>query len=87
MVDWAGHQTGARVARESLSNPRVLRTDHDSPSTACRTRGPTDPSPTYPGDLVVTTGPRTRAAVTPDSWSTPRDLVHGPERESTGTAG
>ena len=38
-----------------------------------------------PGELVNTTGTKTRARIKPESWSTPRAHVHGPK--SPGRAG
>ena len=47
--------------------------------------GPPHPSESSLEELVHTAGPRTRAQVPQDSWSSPRDLRHGPEL--SGTAG
>ena len=55
------------------------------PGTACRHRGPSDPSGNRLGVLVDIAGPGTRAQVARGRWSTPRALE--PERESPGCAG
>ena len=86
LVDLACIRTRARVARENWSIPRVLGPGRDSSGTAGRNRGPSDPGTSRLGQLVTpwtlpperglvnTAGPRTRARVFLDVWSTPSDL-------------
>ena len=55
---------------DSWSKLRALRPKHEWPGRAARARRPSEPARIQPGELVDTTGPRTRARVTRDSWST-----------------
>ena len=43
-----------------------------------RPRGPSDPVPSCPGQLVITAGHQTRARFARESWSKPRALGHRP---------
>ena len=96
-------------SRDRWSTPWALGARPESPGTAGRPhrtsstgpglpgqlvdRRPQDLGRSHLGQLVNTAGPRTRARVVRDSWSTPRDLRHGPEavgntgqpREASGT--
>ena len=89
------------MAQESWSIPRTLGHYHESPGTAgrhcepsdtgqfawerCQHRGHSDTGLIRPGQLVDPAGPRTRARVTQNCWSTPWNLRYEPE--SPGRAG
>ena len=59
--------------------PRALGHGLESPGKAGRPRRPSDQVPSLPGQLVDTSGPREKAQVSRDSWSTPRGLGYSPE--------
>ena len=71
------------IARESSSNPRARRPEHEWPRSACRHRGPSDPPASGPGVPVDLVGHRTGARVAGESWSTPQALEHGPRSAET----
>ena len=75
-----GHRT--RVTWVRWSNLRALGPWPDTPGTAGRPRGPSDPSASGPGQLFNT---QARSQVARDSWSTPKDF--GPGTDSHGMAG
>ena len=55
-------QTRARIARDSWSTPRALGPGPESPGTADRPRGPSDPSANGTGEVIDLGGHRTQAA-------------------------
>ena len=55
---------------DSWSKLRALRPKHEWPRRAVRARRPSEPARINPGELIDTTGPRPRARVPRDSWST-----------------
>ena len=57
-----------RVARDSCSTPRALRSRPESPGTPGLTRGTSDHDPSRPGQLVQPTGHRTQPRVARESW-------------------
>ena len=79
------HSAQARVTWGNWTTPWAHGPTHESPGSTCRPRGPSDPGPSRPGELVDHAGPRTIAREARDIWSTPRDL--GPQRESPSRAG
>ena len=62
-----------------LVNSRIIGLRPESPGTAGRFCGSSNLGLIHLGSLVEHSGIRTQARVTQDSWSTPRDLGHGPE--------
>ena len=56
-----------------------LRPERESPSTADQPQGSSDTTPGHSGVLLDPAGNQTLARVPHDSWSTLRDLGHGPE--------
>ena len=87
VVDSVVPWTRALVGRDRVLNPRGFEPEPESPGCGGRHRRPSDPIASRPGELVNTTCLRTWAVVTLDSWSTPWDLTHGPECESTRSDG
>ena len=65
--------------------PRAIGQAPESAGRAGRSGGPSDPSSSRPRQRVDPAGPRIRARVTRDSWSTPQALEPGPC--SPGTSG
>ena len=74
-----GHSDPGPSTRGSWSNPRALRHGLQSSSTAGRHPGNLDTCASRPGELVNTTGTKTRARIKPESWATTWAHVHGPE--------
>ena len=95
LVEHTDPRTRAKVAREGLSTPEGLgprpkssgtagqtrrpSTQARGPGTAGRHRGPSDLGPKRNGQLVEPAGPRPRARVLRDSWSTTQVLGPGPK--------
>ena len=79
LVDSVGPRTRARVTWDCWSILWANRHRSDSPGTAGRYRGPSDPDPNHPGHMLDPAGPRTLARVARENWSPPRGLGPGPE--------
>ena len=79
------HRTQARFTREYWSTPQALGHKRESPKTAGRTQGLSDPGPSHPGHLFDPLGHRALSRVSQEHRSTSRALGHEPE--SSGTAG
>ena len=56
------------------SNPRGIGAGRETSETAGQHRGPSDTSPSHPGELIDPAGPRTCSRVARESWSTPQAL-------------
>ena len=78
---WTPWSTDTRPSSlEHLVNPMGPPGPHrESPGTAGRPHIPSEQGTSPPGQQVDTTGHRTRARVSPESWSTPRELRPKPE--------
>ena len=73
-----GHPDPGPSRRVSWSNPRDLRPWREFSGTAGRPRGSSDTGPRHLEQLIDIAGHWTWARIARDSWSTLRDLGHGP---------